>query len=120
MDHAGGRSGTRPFLVSNDTYTRRASELQHAVQDVGGNRYLGHLTSDRLRAQRLIDHPLPATDVGFYQSTPVLPGGFLPGHAATRGNQLQMPVSCVGAVSAVSLGTALERGGTITAASGWR
>jgi uncharacterized membrane protein YbjE (DUF340 family) len=26
----------------------------------------------------------------------------------------------VGAVSAVSLGTALERGGTMTAASGWR
>jgi hypothetical protein len=27
---------------------------------------------------------------------------------------------CVGAVSATSLGTALERGGTMTAASGWR
>src|SRR3954447_19293079 len=30
------------------------------------------------------------------------------------------PSRCVGAVSAVSLGTAVERGGTMTTASGWR
>jgi hypothetical protein len=68
----------------------------------------------------MTDDPFPAANIGFHQGTPVVPRRFLPTHAAMFGNRLQMPVTRSGAFSAVSLGTPLERGGTMTAASGWR
>jgi len=39
-------------------------------------------------------------------------------HALALGNELQVLTLCVGAVSAISLGTELERGGMMTKASG--
>src|SRR5437588_1481875 len=104
-------------MVSCDADVARASQLQHTVQDVDSNCHFGRLTLVGLRAQRMTDDPFPAADIGFHQGTPVVPCGFLPTHAAMFGNRLQMPRG-VGAVSAVSLGTAFERGGTMTAASG--
>jgi hypothetical protein len=44
----------------------------------------------------------------------------LPRHATALDNELKMTVALRRSVPAVSLGTALERGGTMTAASGWR
>jgi hypothetical protein len=41
-----------------------------------------------------------------------------PTHSAALSNELRCRSRCVGAVSAVLLSTALERGGTMTAASG--
>jgi len=40
-------------------------------------------------------------------------------HALALGNVLQVLTRCVGAISAVSLGTEFERGGMMTKASGW-
>src|SRR5437762_4556866 len=105
-------------MVSCDADVARASQLQHTVQDVDSNCHFGRLTLVGLRAQRMTDDPFPAADIGFHQGTPVVPRRFLPTHAAMFGNRLQMPSRGVDAVSAVSLGTAFERGGTMTAASG--
>src|SRR5947207_2580106 len=56
-------------------------------------------------------------NIGFHQGTPIVPRRFLPTHAAMFGNYKKMLVTrCV---SAALLGTALDRGGTMTAASGW-
>ena len=47
-------------------------------------------------------------------------GHLLPAHPAVCGDELEMTVARVGAVSAVVLDTPSERGGTMTAASGCR
>ena len=64
------------------------------------------------------NHPFPARNVGFDESAPVVARGFLPSHAAVLGNDLNVPVALGCVVPAVWLGTAPERGGTITSASG--
>ena len=63
---------------------------------------------------------LQRADIGLHQRAPVVPRRLLPAHAAALGDSCRCRSRCVGAVSAVSLGTAFERGGTMTAASGWR
>src|SRR5205814_5075502 len=105
-------------MVSCDADVARASQLQHTVQDVDSNCHFGCLTLVGLRAQRMTDDPFPAAYIGFHQGTPVVLRRFLPTHAAMFGNGCRCQSRGVGAVSAVSLGTAFERGGTMTAASG--
>jgi hypothetical protein len=83
-------------MVSGDADVARASQLQHAVQDVDSNCHLGCLTLVGLRAQCMTNDPFPAADIGFHQGTPVVPRGFLPSHAALFGNHLQMPVTRCG------------------------
>src|SRR6266446_4005739 len=104
-----------PVLVASyDADVARASQRQHAVEDVDSKCRFGCLTLVGLRAQRMTDDP-------FHR----------PISASTKARQLYPAVFCqlirpcsaiacrcrsrgVGAVSAVSLGTALERGGTMT------
>src|SRR5260370_40378553 len=80
-------------MVSYDADVARASQRQHAVEDVDSECPFGCLTLVGLRAQRMTDDPFPAADIGFHQGTPVVPRRFLPTHAAMFGNRLQMPVT---------------------------
>jgi hypothetical protein len=84
------------------------------------NRHLGGLQPIGPRAQRVTDEALVAADIRLNQGTPIVtrcpvaspwrpPGSAISCRCRSR---------LVGAVSAVALGTALERGGTMTAASG--
>jgi hypothetical protein len=95
----------------------RPPKLQHTVERRDSNGHLGRLPPFGPRAQRVTSHSLVAADIGFYQGTPIVTRCPLPMRPRSA-------ISCrcrsrlVGAVSAVALGTALERGGTMTAASG--
>src|SRR5215218_6130863 len=55
-----GRTHPNPVLGSCDADGLRASQLQHAVEDVDGNVHLGHPTLIRARAQPVADHPFVA------------------------------------------------------------
>src|SRR3954470_6037062 len=73
MDRGCGR--TEPELCSGscDADILWASEVQHTVQHVGGDRHLGRLTPVRLEAQSVTDDALPSRDVSLHQSAPVVP-----------------------------------------------
>src|SRR5882757_890112 len=83
----------RVLLASCKADVARASQRQHAVEDVDSECRFGCLTLVGLRAQRMTDDPFPAADIGFHQGTPVVLRRFLPTHAAMFGNRLQMPVT---------------------------
>src|SRR4051812_46083051 len=51
----------------------RAPEVQHPVQNVAGDGYLGRLSPIRLRAQPATNDAFPARDIGFHESAPVIP-----------------------------------------------
>src|SRR2546423_3845735 len=106
-------------MVSYDADVARASQRQHAVEDVDSECHFGCLTLVGLRAQRMTDDRFQRPSAST-KARQLYPDAFC---------QLMRPCSAiacrcrsrgVGAVSAVSLGPALERGGTMTAASGWR
>src|SRR5215211_382820 len=120
MGRRPGRTDPCPRLGSCDPDVLRPSEIEHPVQDIGGNGHLGRLPPICLRTQSVADDAFPARDIGLHQSTPVVPRGPLPTHAAALGNTSQIASRWVGAVSVAPLGTALERGGTTTTASGCR
>src|SRR4051812_5660723 len=122
MGRGCGRIEPYPCSGLCDADRFRASQLQHAVQDRGRDGHLGGLTLVRARAQPVADHPLEAADCGFGQCPAVIAGDLLPAHAAVLGNKLQVLIPLRGRrlISAVLLGTAPERGGTMTRASGWR
>src|SRR4051794_31286794 len=71
----------------------RAPEVQHAVQNIGGDGYLGRLSPLGLRAQPAANNAFPARDIGLHQSTPVVSRRPLPAHAAALGDTSQMPVA---------------------------
>ena len=54
-------------MVSYDADVARASQRQHAVEDVDSECHFGCLTLVGLRAQRMTDDPFPAADIGFHQ-----------------------------------------------------
>src|SRR4051812_28269979 len=58
---------------SGDAGVARASELQHAVEHVGGDRHLGRPALVGARAQPIADHPLPPRDGGLGSGAPVVP-----------------------------------------------
>src|SRR6202045_5072642 len=86
------------LVVSYDADVARASQRQHAVEDVDSECHFGFLTLVGLRAQRMTDDPFPAANIGFHQGTPVVPRRFLPTHTAMFGNRLQMPVTRSGPI----------------------
>ncbi len=55
------RNHPYPVPRSGDADGLRASQLQHAVEDVDGNLHLGRPTLIRARAQPVADHLLDAT-----------------------------------------------------------
>src|SRR4051794_969139 len=71
-----GRRCTRtepyPCCGLCDADVLRAPEVQHAVQNIGGDGYLGRLSPLRLRAQPAANNAFPARDIGLHQSTPVV------------------------------------------------
>ena len=85
-----GRTEPYPGCGSRDADVLRSSEVEHAVQGIGGNGHLGRLSPIRLGAQPAANDAFPARDIGLHQSTPVVPRGPLPTHAAALGNTSQM------------------------------
>src|SRR4051812_21937031 len=118
-DHGWGRNDPYPVLGSCDADVGRASQLQHAVQDLDRHVHLRRPTLVCVRAQPIPDHALVASDGGLGAGPVRVPGRHLPPPAAPLSDELKVRSRWVGAVSAVALGTAVERGGTMTAAAGW-
>src|SRR3954466_9842260 len=93
MDQSCGRTAPYPDAGSYGADILRASELQHAVQYVGGDRHLGLPAPVRMRAQCVADHPLEPRDVGLDQGSPVIPGCLLPAHAAALSDASQVTIT---------------------------
>src|SRR5215210_7891034 len=78
----------------------RASQLQHAVKDVGSHIHLGGPTLLCVRAQPVSDHALEPADRSLGPNTFRVPGGLLPRPAALLSDELKMTVplrgSCLG------------------------
>src|SRR3954469_23185276 len=92
MDQGCGRNAPYPVLGSCDAGGLRASQLQHAVQDLDRHVHLSRPTLIRTRAQPVADHPFEAADRCLGQRTAVVAGGLLPAHAAVLGDELQVAV----------------------------
>jgi hypothetical protein len=125
----------QPRSGSGDADRDRASQLQHAVERVDSDLHLGRPALVLVRAQAVPDHLFPARDGRLGASGRVVARSRLPPSAAIPRAARAEPSAappirpcsathwrwrsrCVGALSAVSLGTAVARGGTTTAASG--
>src|SRR4051794_8985125 len=87
MDRRRGRDNPRPRPGSGDADVIRASQLQHAVERLGGDCHLGRPTLVRARAQPVADHPLPPRDGGLGPGPLRVPGRLLPAHPAVRGDE---------------------------------
>src|SRR5215210_5806682 len=70
----------------------RASQLQHAVKDVGSHIHLGGPTLLCVRAQPVSDHALEPADRSLGPNTFRVPGCFLPSPAAVLGDELEVAV----------------------------
>src|SRR5215212_2365057 len=73
MDRGCGRTEPDPCCGLCDADVLRASEVQHTVQHVGGDRHLGRLSPVPLEAQPVTDDALPARDIRLHQGAPVIP-----------------------------------------------
>src|SRR3954464_8521918 len=73
MDRGYGRTEPDPCSGLCDADILWASEVQHTVQHVGGDRHLARLTPVRLEAQPVTDDALPSRDVSLHQGAPVIP-----------------------------------------------
>src|SRR3954454_16280365 len=73
MDRWCGRTEPDPCSGSCDADVLRAPEIQHSVQHVGRDGHLARLSPVRLRTEPLADDTLPARDIGFHESAPVIP-----------------------------------------------
>src|SRR4051812_22535723 len=121
MDQRGGHIDPNSRRGSCDADGLRASELEHAVQSTNGDRDFCGLTIVCARTERIADHPFVARDRRLRLGPGVVAGSLRPAPTATFGAQLQMPVALGRrGRGGLPLGTALARGGTTTAASGWR
>src|SRR4051794_38934075 len=68
----------------------RASERQHAVEDLDRHVHLGGPTLIGVRAQPVADHLLEPAHVGLGPGARVVPRGLLPAHPALLGDELQV------------------------------
>jgi hypothetical protein len=84
---------TPPLPGSGDADVIRASQLQHAVEGMGGDRHLGRPTLVRARAQPIADHLLPPRDGGLGPGSSRVPGRLLPAHPAVRGDEPEMAIA---------------------------
>src|SRR5215207_1041955 len=78
---------------SGDADVVRASQVQHAVEHVAGDAYLGRPTLIRMRAQPVAEHLFPSRDGGLGPGAFRVPGCLLPGHATLLGDELEMAVA---------------------------
>jgi hypothetical protein len=117
VDQSHARNDPISRLRSDDADIVRTSRRQHSVEDMDRHANFTYMTFVYTGAQA-VTHPLfPSSDRRLDLSTPVVAGGLLPRQAAALGDALEVTRS-VGAVAALSLSTAVLRGGTITAVSG--
>ena len=77
---------------SGEADVGRASQLQHAIEDVDGDVHLGGPTLLRMRAQPVADHLLPSADDSLGSGALRVPGGLLPRPAAPLGDELEVAV----------------------------
>ena len=78
-------------------------------------------TPVRPRAQGIPNHLFKAADGSLHQGSPIVPGPLLPVDAPMLGDALEMSIALSWKpISTSSLGTAVDRGGMMTSASGWR
>src|ERR671929_249511 len=75
---------------SGDADVVRASQVQHAIEHVGGDVHLGRPTLIRMRAQPVADHLLPSADRSLGPGAFRVPGRPLPSHAPVLGDVLEM------------------------------
>ena len=73
MDRWRGRTQPDPCSGSCEADVLRAPEIEHSVQHVGRDGHLARLTLVRLEAQPITDDALPSRDIGFHESTAVVP-----------------------------------------------
>src|SRR3954469_24972888 len=92
MDQGCGRNAPYPVLGSCDAGGLRASQLQHAVQDLDRHVHLSRPTLIRTRAQPVPDHALEPADGGLGPGARVVARGLLPAHSALLGDELQVAV----------------------------
>src|SRR4051794_41897520 len=85
---------------SGEADIARASQVQHTIEDVGGDIHLGRPTLVRMRAQPVADHLLPPADGGLGPGSSRVSGRFLPSHAPVLGDVPEMAV----ALCRISLG----------------
>src|SRR3954465_10179560 len=92
MGRGGGGTGPYPVLGSCDADGLRASQLQHAVQDLDRHVHLSRPTLIRTRAQPVPDHALEPAHGGLGPGARVVARGLLPAHPALLGDELQVAV----------------------------
>jgi hypothetical protein len=110
----------QPHLTLSGPDGDWASKLQHAVQDMDGDGNFGDAAFVRARAQAVADHLLAPPNRGLNSAAFVVSDAFCQAIRPFLAMYVRWLSRCVGLVPANSLGTAVERGGTITAASGSR
>jgi len=71
----------------------RASELQHPVEHMGGDRHLGRAALVHMRAKPVADHLFPSAHSGFDPGVFVVSRRILPRHAPVFGDDLQVAVA---------------------------
>src|SRR3954453_15346146 len=72
---------------SGDADVGRASQIQHAVEDMDGDVHLGRPTLIRMRAQPVANHLFPSANGGLGPGAFRVAGRRLPGHPALLGNK---------------------------------
>src|SRR5271165_5447675 len=84
---------SQPDPGSVDADIARASQLQHAIEDIDGHVHFSCPTFVHTGAQPVADHLFPSPDRRLYLGPPIVAGGFLPSHAALLGDALEMTVA---------------------------
>src|SRR3954453_20022980 len=98
----------------------RASQVQHAIEHVDRYVHLSRPTLLRVRAQSVPDHALVAADRSLSSARLLYPEAFCQAIRPRSAMSWRWRSRWVGALSAVRLGPAVSRGGTMSAPSGWR
>src|SRR3954469_25744423 len=98
-----------PLLIRR---RRRSSGIQveHSVEDLGGDGDLGGPGLVAVEAQPVTDDLLPARELALDAGPFIVAAVALPGHSPVPGDRLDVAVAL--GVSAVALSTASTRGGT--------
>ena len=77
-----------PHLTSGNTAGNRASQLQHAVQNIDGDTNFGSATLVFMEAQPIADHLFISADGGLHPATCGVARRLLPADPAFIGNAL--------------------------------
>src|SRR3954454_14963709 len=95
-DQGWGRNDPDPVRGSCDADGLRASQFQHAVQDLDGDVHLSRPTLIRTRAQPVPDHALEPADGGLGPGARIVARDLLPAHPARLGDEVQVAVPLCG------------------------